>query len=103
MNENRPEPKLEYNVRERAAAGTKATFRGVVAFYIAYLGYKLIREPEAAWSVAVGVAFIAAALAFGYYIWRQWHIDVEKARLPETDEQNDTQSDEQTDEETPDE
>jgi len=99
MNENKPEPKLEYNVQERARAGTKATFRGVVAFYIAYLGYKLIREPEAAWSVTAGVVFILAALAFGYYIWRQWHIDVEKARLPDTD----GQSSEQTDGETPDE
>lgn len=99
MNENKPEPKLEYDVQERAKAGTKATFRAVVALYIAYLGYKLIREPQAGWSVAVGVAFIAAALAFGYYIWRQWHIDVEKARLPETD----GQSGEQTDGETPDE
>jgi len=43
--------------------------------------------------------FILAALAFGYYIWRQWHIDVEKARLPDTD----GQSSEQTDGETPDE
>ena len=99
MNENKPEPKLEYNVQERARAGTKATFRAVVAIYIAYLGYKLIREPAAGWSVAVGVAFIAAALAFGYYIWRQWHIDVEKARLPGTDG-NDA---EQIDEEAPDE
>ena len=98
MNENKPEPKLEYNVQERARAGTKATFRAVVALYIAYLGYKLIREPAAGWSVAAGVVFILAALAFGYYIWKQWHIDVEKARLPETDADS-----EQTDEEAPEE
>lgn len=86
------ETKLEYNVQQRAKAGTAATFRGVVALYIAYLGYKIIQggmdesstlPSWAGWTV--GLAFIAAALGFGYYIWKRWRSDVEAARLPAED------------------
>ena len=90
MNENRND-KLEYDVQKRARAGTAATFRAVVAVYIIYLGYNLIKTTVDGSSTlpvwlgwAAGIFFIAAALGFGYYIWRRWHIDVEAARLPET-------------------
>ena len=33
--------KLEYDIQKRARAGTAATFRAVVAGYIAYLGWKV--------------------------------------------------------------
>ena len=92
MNENRND-KLEYDVQKRAKAGTAATFRAVVAVYIIYLGYNILRStidgsstlpPWVGWTV--GIFFIAAALGFGYYIWRRWHRDVEAARLPEAPE-----------------
>ena len=93
--------KLEYNVQERARAGTRATFRAVAALYILYLGYQLIRgtvdgsstlPPWAGWSV--GIFFIAAALGFGYYIWKRWRADVEAARIPPSEK---TQEQDQTD------
>lgn len=86
MNENN---KLEYDVQKRARAGTAATFRAAVALYIAWLGYRLIRSTLdgtstlpawAGWTA--GIFFIAAALGFGWYIWKRWHIDVEAARIP---------------------
>ena len=84
--ENNNSPKFEYDIQLRAQAGLKATFRGVVAAYIAYLGYKLIRDAEASWSIVVGAVFIVVALAFGVYAFRRWRIDLEAARLPDEDE-----------------
>ena len=75
--------KFEYDIQKRARAGVKATFRGVVAVYIIYLGYQIIRGGESAWQIAAGVVFIAAALAFGVYAFRHWRLDVEAARLPD--------------------
>ena len=90
--------KLEYNVQQRARAGTAATFRAVVALYIGWLGVRLIRGAMteastlpvwAAW--LVGVVFIAAAVGFGCYIWNRWKLDVEAARIaePEPDDEAD--------------
>ncbi len=82
--------KLEYDVQQRARAGTKATFRGVVALYIIYLGYSVIRSagdeastmpPWLAWGG--GILLIAAALGFGVYTWKRWRLDVEAARIRE--------------------
>ena len=94
--ENKNSQKLEYDVQKRAQAGVKATFRGVVAAYIIYLGYKVIREPESVWQIAAGVFFIAAALGFGVYAWKRWRLDLEAARLPDAEE-----SDEKNDEDEP--
>ncbi len=80
--------KLEYDVQKRAKAGTAALLRAVVALYIAWLGYKVIRgvgedgstvPPAAGW--IIGIVFIAAALAFGFYIWKRWRADLEDARI----------------------
>ena len=79
--------KLEYDIQKRARAGTAATFRAVVAGYIAYLGWKIATAeggsmpPLAA--RLIGCAFIVAAIAFGFYTWKRWRLDVEAARLPE--------------------
>ena len=87
--------KLEYDVQQRARAGTKATFRGIVALYIIYLGYRLIRgagdgtSTMPVWLAWVGgIVLIAAALGFGVYIWKRWRIDVEAARIREDDNEN---------------
>lgn len=80
---------FEYDIQKRARAGTAATCRAVVALYVLYLGYKLIRgvmdgsstmQPWQGW--AFGVFFLLAGLAVGYYAWRRWRIDLEAARLP---------------------
>ena len=80
---------FEYDIQKRARAGTAATFRAVVALYILYLGYKLIRGvtdgsstmlPWQGW--AFGLLFFLAGLAVGYYAWRRYRIDLEAARLP---------------------
>ncbi len=84
--------KFEYDIQKRAKAGTTATFRGIVCAYIAWLGIRLIRGAAdegstlpvwAGW--LAGIAFIAAAAGFGFYIWKRWRLDVEAARLPETE------------------
>ncbi len=92
--ENNNRPKFEYDMQMRAQAGVRAAFRGVVAAYIAYLGYKLIRSAEASWPIAAGAVFIAAALAFGVYTWRRWRIDLEAARLPDEGESDEDEDDE---------
>ena len=96
--DNNNSPKFEYDIQKRAQSGVKATFRVVVAAYIAYLGYKLIRDAEASWTIVVGAVFIAAALAFCVYAWKRWRIDLEAARLPDEDETDEGKEDE-TDEE----
>lgn len=78
---------LNYDIQKRAKAGTTATFRSVVAGYIAYLGWKVATAeggsmpPLAA--RLIGCAFLVAAAAFGIYTWKRWRLDVEAARLPE--------------------
>ena len=85
----------EYDDQKWARAGTAAATRTLVALYIAWLGVKLIRgvvagdttmPPALGW--IGGIVFIAAALAFGVYIWKRWRQDREAARLspdPETE------------------
>lgn len=79
--------KLEYDIQKRAKAGTTATFRAVVAGYLAYLGWQIATaEGSAVPPLAarlIGGAFIAAAIAFGVYIWKRWRLDLEAARLPD--------------------
>lgn len=82
------EVKFEYNIRKRAKAGTAATFRAIVAGYIAYLGCRLIRGAEGWLFIAVGALFIAAALATCFYIWKRYRIDLEAARLPAGENEN---------------
>lgn len=88
--------KLEYDVQKRAKAGTAATARAAVAGYVIWLGVKIIRgviagdttmPPALGW--IAGIVFIAAALAFGVYIWKRWRQDVEAARLREDPETED--------------
>ncbi len=88
--DNKNENKLEYDVQERARAGTRATLRAAVALYVIYLGYRLIRgagdetSTMPVWLAWVaGIALIAAALGFGIYIWKRWKLDVEAARIRE--------------------
>ncbi len=91
--DNKKSQRLEYDVQLRAQAGMKATFRGLVAAYIVYLGYQLIRDAAGGWQIAAGVFFIAAALGFGIYTFRRWRIDLEAARLPD-EEETDNEEDE---------
>ena len=83
--ENHNDQRFEYDIQKRAQAGMKATFRGLVAAYIIYLGYKLIQDAAGVWQIAAGVVFIVVALAFGVYAFRRWRIDLEAARLPDED------------------
>ena len=80
---------FEYDTAKRTKANNLAGLRAVVAGYLVYLGFSLIRDllrgtstlsPAFAWTV--GLVFIAAALAFAFYIWRQWKRELAAARLP---------------------
>ena len=79
----------EYDAAKRTRANNLAVLRALVAAYLAWLGFSLIRDcvrgastlsPAFAWTV--GLVFIAAALAFAFYIWRQWKRELAAARLP---------------------
>ena len=81
-------PQFEYDIQKRAKAGTAATFRAVVALYLVYLAYQIIRgvrdgsssmSPVIGW--IAGVFFVAAAVAFCFYTWKRWRADVEAARI----------------------
>lgn len=88
------EAKFEYDIQKRARAGTSATLRAVVALYIAYLGWSVIKgvreggtsmAPWIGWTA--GVVFLAAAAAFGCYAFWRWRRDLEAARLPAPEEE----------------
>lgn len=92
--------RLEYDVQKRSKAGTAATARAAVALYVIWLGVKIIRgviEGDTTMSPAVGwtagIVFIAASLAFGFYIWKRWRADMEAARLPAAQEGEDAGAD----------
>lgn len=88
------EPRFEYDIQARARAGTSATLRACVSLYLIYLGWQLIKNSgsgESTMSPALACLFggllIAAALAFGVYIFRRYRSDLEAARLkPEEQE-----------------
>ena len=80
---------FEYDTAKRTRANNLAVLRALVAAYLAWLGFSLIRDcvrgastlsPAFAWTVGLG--FIAAALAFAFYIWTQWKRELAAARLP---------------------
>ena len=77
----------EYDPKKLANASTGAVLRVVVALYVGWLGVKLLRgmkeggttvPPALGWTV--GILFIAAALAFCFYIWKRWQADRKAAR-----------------------
>ena len=80
---------FEYDAAKRTRANNLAVLRALVAAYLAWLGFSLIRDcvrgastlsPAFAWTV--GLVFIVGALAFAIYIWRQWQRELAAARLP---------------------
>ena len=80
---------FEYDAAKRTRANNLAVLRALVAAYLAWLGFSLIRDcvrgastlsPAFAWTA--GLVFIAAALAFGFYIRRQWKRELAAAKLP---------------------
>ncbi|MBR6839174.1 MAG: hypothetical protein IKM82_01130 [Oscillospiraceae bacterium] len=90
MRENRP---VEYNEQKRARAGTRAILRALVVGYLAYLAWQIlkgVRSGESTMAPAVGYAaaafFLFAAAAFAVYLIRRWRIEVEAARLCQSDE-----------------
>lgn len=79
----------EYDVQRRARAGTSATLRALVAGYLLYLAWQIVkgvRAGETSMSPAVAYTaaafFVIAALAFIVYLIRRWRKEVEAARLP---------------------
>ena len=85
--------RVEYDVQRRARAGTSATLRALVAGYLVYLAWQIVkgvRTGETSMSPTVGYAaaafFLLAALAFAVYLIRRWRREVEAARLPAAEE-----------------
>ena len=84
------EKNCEYDSAKRTRATNTAVLRAIVAAYLAYLGFDLLRDwirgtstlsPALAWTVGLG--FIAAAIAFGFYTWKLWKRELEAAVLPD--------------------
>lgn len=73
----------KYDEQKRARADKAALLRGVVAGYIAFLGYKIITNKDTSMSqmtsFILGGCFIAAALGFGVYIFLRRKKDLENA------------------------
>lgn len=93
---------IEYDVQQRARAGTRATLRALVAGYLAYLAWQIyqgVRSGESTMNPTVGYLaagfFLLAAVAFAVYLVRHWRLEVEAARLPES-----AQTEESTEDET---
>ena len=92
---------LKYDTRKRARADNIAAIRAVVAGYLAYLAWQIVkgvRTGESTMTPAVGYAiaalFVLAAAAFTVYLIRQWRLETEAARLPESDETKESTEDE---------
>ena len=78
------------NAPRKPGADSRAWLRAIVAGYLIYLGYSLIRDhlkgisSMAPWlSWACGLFFIAAGAAFGFYTWRSWRAAREAAQPSE--------------------
>lgn len=91
----------DYDEVKRARAGGIATLRTLVAGYMAYLAWQIVkgvRSGESTMAPAVGYAaaafFLLAAAAFAVYLIRQWRLEVEAARLVASDEREDSAEDE---------
>ena len=91
----------DYDEVKRARAGGIATLRALVAGYLAYLAWQIVkgvRSGESTMAPAVGYAaaafFLLAAAAFAVYLIRQWRLEVEAARLPESESKEDAAEDE---------
>lgn len=92
---------LKYDTRKRARADNIAAIRALVAGYLAYLAWQIVkgvRTGESTMTPAVGYAiaalFVLAAAAFTVYLIRQWRLETEAARLPESDETKESTEDE---------
>lgn len=91
----------KYDTRKRARADNIAAIRALVAGYLAYLAWQIVkgvRTGESTIAPAVGYAiaalFVLAAAAFTVYLIRQWRLETEAARLPESDETKENTEDE---------
>ncbi|MBQ3702913.1 MAG: hypothetical protein II885_09160 [Oscillospiraceae bacterium] len=93
---NNSEMKFEYDIQKRARAGTRATLRAVVAGYLIYLAWQIVKGVRTGiTTMSHGVAYAAAAfftlaaIAFVVYLVRTWRADLEAARLPMDEESRD--------------
>ena len=83
------EQQFEYDIQKRAKAGTAATLRAVISFYIIYLAWSVLKgirngsSPVPVWvGWLVAIVFTGAAVVFGVYTWKTYLRDKEAARLP---------------------
>ena len=93
---NNSEAKFEFDIQKRARAGTRATLRAVVAGYLIYLAWQIVKgvrtgsssmAPAVAWTAAI--FFTLAAVGVGIYAFRSWRADLEAARLPVEEPEDD--------------
>lgn len=85
--------KAGYDETRRARAGGTAALRALAAVYLVYLAWQIVagvRSGETTMTPAVGYAaaafFLLAAAAYAVYLVRCWRIEVEAARLRQSDE-----------------
>ena len=83
----------EYDVQRRARAGSSAGLRALVAGYLVYLAWQILRNVRSgettmtpAVAYAASASFLLAAAAYAVYLVRCWRIEVEAARLRQSDE-----------------
>ncbi len=85
--------KFEYDAQKQARAGTSAIFRAVIAGYIIYLGWSVLRgvlkgtSPVPVWTGwFVAIVFTGGAVAFLVYTWKTWQQDCKAARIQQESE-----------------
>ncbi len=82
--------KKRYNVVRKNQADIKALLRSAVAIYLFYLAFRLVPGNDSSFpSLArflAGGLFIAAAVIFGWFTWRQYRAALKKAELTPEEE-----------------
>ena len=86
--------------RRKTKITNVATLRIVVAGYLIYLGFSILRDVQKGepgslpvWVLwLAGIVFIVFALGFGYYTWRQYQKEIEALRS-ESAEKNPAEDD----------
>ena len=87
-----------FDSKKTARAGTAAALRGVVALYVGYMIYSILKGTISGTSTLpvwagwlVSAVFLAADLVFIFYIFKCYRADLEAARLPEQPEDAEVQ------------
>ena len=79
--------KPRYHFQRKNEATFRGVLRGAMSFYLAYLGWQMIKDylngeqGTSSWGAPAGAAFILIAVIFGIYAWKHYCADMKNAKL----------------------